>query len=371
MLLGFKTELNINNKQRTLFMKHSGVARHAWNQGLRYTRLILDVNNLAKQVGSDIHIKFPSAIDLHKWLVAEVKSVNSWYYEVSKSSPQQALRDLRLAWDRAFKKTSKPPRFKKKGQNDSFYLDGSIQCESFKIKLPKIGWVKTFERLPSGFKPKNVTISRDGNKWFVSFKQDVESVHTQKTNESVGIDFGLKVFATLSNGETAKAPVQEYKRIKAKISKLQYLNRNKERGSNRWRKAMSKIQVLHYRAKCLRQDFTHKFTTDICKRFRVICIEDLNIKGMMANHKLAGAIGLMGWHETVRQLKYKAKLYGCEIRVIGRFAPSSKTHYKCDFYNPNLLLSDRFFYCPDCDESIDRDLNASLNIERWGLAQSP
>ncbi|MGC9503649.1 RNA-guided endonuclease InsQ/TnpB family protein [Baaleninema sp.] len=103
----------------------------------------------------------------------------------------------------------------------------------------------------------------------------------------------------------------------------------------------------------------------------VICIEDLNIKGMMANHKLAGTIGLMGWYETVRQLKYKAQLYGCELRVIGRFMPSSKTHYKCDFYNPNLLLSDRIFYCPDCDESIDRDWNAALNIERWGLAEAP
>ena len=143
MFLGFKTELKLNNVQRTLLAKHSGTARHAWNQALYYTNLILDVNKLAKEVGSKTRIKFPSAIDLHKWLVANIKPDYPWYYDVSKCAPQWALRQLREAWDRAFKKVAKPPRFKRKGQHDSFTLDGTIKIlGSNRIQVPVIGVLK-------------------------------------------------------------------------------------------------------------------------------------------------------------------------------------------------------------------------------------
>ncbi|ACK72556.1 IS605 family transposase OrfB [Gloeothece citriformis PCC 7424] len=145
MLIGFKTEVKCNNKQKTLFFKHAGTARHAWNWGLGLTKQILDHNkdNLENK------IKFPTAIDLHKWLVALVKPDNPWYYEVSKCAPQYALRDLRTAWDRSFKKIAKPPRFKKKGNGDSFTLDGSIEViDHYKVKIPRIGIIRTYERLP-------------------------------------------------------------------------------------------------------------------------------------------------------------------------------------------------------------------------------
>lgn len=142
----FKTELKLNSKQRTLMAKHAGVARHAYNWGLNLCQEILDYN----QNNPENKLKFPSAIDLHKRLVAEIKPVNNWYYQVSKCSPQQALRDLRTAWDRCFKKIAKPPKFKKKNVKDSFYLEGKIYINSNKIKLPKIGWVKTYEKfIPS------------------------------------------------------------------------------------------------------------------------------------------------------------------------------------------------------------------------------
>ena len=147
MLLGFKTELKVNSNQKILLAKHAGIARHAWNWGLCLTKNILDNN---KNIQNE-KIKFPSAIDLHKWLVALVKPKYPWYYEVSKCAPQYALRHLRRAWDDCFKKAKLPPRFKKKGKSDSFTLDGSITVEHNRIKVPRIGWLKTYPR-DRGFK---------------------------------------------------------------------------------------------------------------------------------------------------------------------------------------------------------------------------
>jgi putative transposase len=126
MLLGFKTELKLNNKQKTLLAKHAGTARHAWNWGLDLTKAILNNN---KNCQSEDRIKFPTAIELHKWLNRLVKTNNPWYYESSKCAPQYALRQLRDAWDRCFKKMAGAPKFKKKGKHDSFTLDGSIKVD--------------------------------------------------------------------------------------------------------------------------------------------------------------------------------------------------------------------------------------------------
>jgi putative transposase len=175
LLIGFKTELKPNNQQRTLFAKHCGVARHAWNIGLSAIKFVLDHN----KNNPEQRLKIPSAIDLHKWLVAIIKPDYPWYYEVSKCAPQQALRNLGTALSDFFKKKKIRgkivgfPRYKKKGKHDSFYLDGSLKNDHLAIKLPRIGWVKTYERLPQGVTPKNVTISRKADRWFVSFKIEV------------------------------------------------------------------------------------------------------------------------------------------------------------------------------------------------------
>ncbi|MEO1208287.1 MAG: transposase [Cyanobacteria bacterium J06638_20] len=366
MLLGFKTELNLNNAQRTLLAKHAGTARHAYNQGLVLTRQVLEHN----RANPDNKIKFPSAIDLHKWLVASIKPQFPWYYEVSKCAPQQALRALRNAWERCFKRIAGAPRFKKKGKKDAFTLDGTIKIlGAAHIQVPRIGVLKTFEALPQGVVPKNVTISRHADRWFISFKLEVEPQPTEKTNQSVGVDLGVKHFATLSTGEVFDAPAG-YKALKVKIAKLQYLHRNKEKGSANWRKAMQRIARLHYRMTCLRKDFIHKLTTYLAKNFQVVCIEDLNVSGMLQFGNLAGAVAMLGFYEFRRQLTYKCLLYGSELQVIGRWEPSSKLHYKCGYRDNALTLKDRVFYCPVCDESIDRDHNAALNIERLGLGLS-
>ncbi len=186
MLLGLKTELKLNNQQRTQLAKHCGVARHAWNWGLALTKNILEHNKTNPQD----KIKFPTAVDLHKWLVAMVKPEYPWYYEVSKCAPQYALRQLSEAWKQTFKKIKKPPRFKKKGRSDSFTVDGSLAVDQFRVKVPVVGWLKTYERLPVDQKPKSFTISRTADRWFISWKIEVEPTDKHKTVAVVGVDHG-------------------------------------------------------------------------------------------------------------------------------------------------------------------------------------
>ncbi|MBD2253543.1 RNA-guided endonuclease InsQ/TnpB family protein [Nostoc parmelioides] len=357
MLLGFKTELKLNNKQRTQLSRHCGVARHAWNWGLSLTKQILDHN----KINPEEKIKFPSAIDLHKWLVAMVKPEHPWYFYVSKCAPQYALRDLRTAWDRCFKKVSGVPKFKKKGKFDSFELDGTIKIRGTrKIQLPRLGALKTYEDLPQ-VQPKSVTISRTADRWYISFRIEVEPRDTPKTIDVVGVDLGVKSLATLSTGEVLEG-AKSYRKLEAKLSRLQWLNRHKQRGSANWRKAQIKIAKLHQRIANIRKDTLHKLTTYLAKNHGVIVIEDLNVSGMMANRKLAKAIADMGFYEFRRQLEYKTQLYGSELVVVDRFYPSSKTCSNCGTKKESLLLSERVFKCENCGFECDRDLNAAINL---------
>jgi putative transposase len=360
MLLGFKTQLKLNNQQRTALARHAGVARHAWNWGLGLTRDILDHN----RSNPDEKIKFPSAIDLHKWLVALVKSEHPWYYEVSKSAPQNALRHLRGAWDRCFKKTSSAPKFKKKGHHDSFALDGAIHIKGLnKIQVPKIGILKTYEALPQNTQPKSVTISRQANDWFISFRIEIEPVITPKAVEIVGVDLGVKSLATLSTGEVFEG-AKVYRQLESRLSRWQWLNRHKQRGSANWKKAQLRIAQLHQRIVNIRKDTIHKLTTYLAKNHGVVVIEDLNVSGMMANHKLAKAIQDMGFYEFRRQLDYKTKLYGSELVIVDRWFPSSKTCSRCGKKKETLSLSERVFACDHCGLQVDRDLNAALNLQK-------
>jgi putative transposase len=234
------------------------------------------------------------------------------------------------------------------------------------IQVPRIGRLKTFERLPVGYKPKSVTISRHADRWFISFRIEVEPTPHEKPNRAVGVDLGVKSLAVLSNGEVFEG-AKAYRKYKAKLARMQYLARNKQRGSGRWKAAMMRIARLHQKIGNIRNDSLHKLTTYLARNFGIIGIEDLNVSGMMANHKLAGAVADMGFYEFRRELTYKCELYGSKLGVIGRWEPTSKVHHKCGWKNPELSLKDRTFFCPECNESIDRDLNAALNILRLCL----
>lgn len=364
MLLSFKTELKPNNKQVTLFRQHCGVARHAYNFG---NTLILEALQFRE---ADKSIKIPSAIDLHKRLVAEVKSVNPWYYQSSKSSPQQALTEIRTAWDRCFRKVSKQPRFKKKGKSkDSFYLEGgtkakpSINNDGKRVKLPKIGWVRLHEPLPTTA-THNCVISRTADKWFIAFKYEIEQPSVLLDRLSVGVDIGIKELAVTSDGKVFANP-KAYRKMSKKMKRLQRSVSRKVKGSKNRTKAVGKLAKLHSRISFIRKDAIHKLTTHLAKNHSVIKIEDLNVKAFLKNHKLAGAIADCGMYEFKRQLEYKAEKFSSKLILVDRFFPSSQICSSCGTHRHKMPLKNRVYHCPECGHTEDRDLNAAKNIERW------
>ena len=364
MLLSFKTELKPNNKQVTRFRQHCGVARHAYNWA---NSIILETLKIRE---TDKSVKIPSAIDLHKRLVAFVKPLYPWYYESSKASPQQTLVELRTAWDRCFKKVSKQPRFKKKSvSGDSFYLEQGtkakpgINNDGKRIKLPKIGWVRLHEPLPiAAFH--NCVISRKADRWFIAFKCEIEQLATLPDLKIVGVDIGIKELAVCSNGQTFTNP-KAYRRMSSKIKRLQRRVSKRVKGSNNRKKAVSKLAKLHLKVSNIRKDAIHKLTTYLAKNHSEVKMEDLNVKAFLKNHKLAGAIADCGMYEFNRQLEYKAEKFNSKLTLIDRFFPSSQICSSCCNHRHKMPLKVRVFECPDCRQVQDRDLNGAKNIERW------
>ncbi|WP_256386602.1 transposase [Hydrocoleum sp. CS-953] len=205
-----------------------------------------------------------------------------------------------------------------------------------------------------------MTISRQASDWYLSCSYEFTPKLTQKTTKIVGVDLGIKTLATLSNGKVFQS-VKSYRKFEAKLSRLQYLNRNKIIGSANWKKAQLKIAALHRRVANIRKDALHKLTTYLAKNHSLVVIEDLNVSGMLANHKLAKSITDQGFYEFRRQLEYKCQWYGCELVVVDRFFPSSKTCCRCGNIQ-DMPLNLRTYDCRSCGISIDRDLNASINL---------
>ena len=401
----FKIRLELNNKEKTLCNKHAGVARHAYNWGVKlYLDLLEENYELFKEEKEQI--KYPSGIDLHKELVATVKQENEWYYEVSKYSPQQALRDLHSSLNNYFRKLKSgeigklkqdyikkkqkagteinynhlnnigKPKFKKKGINDSFYLEGPrIVIEGNKIKLPNFGWVKMSETKHIPEKIKNVVISRRADEWFISFKIEIDEnqykIDNNKKQGPVGVDLGIKTLATLSNGMVFKGskPFRKFKRkLKIEQRKLsKKFKKGEKEQSNNYKKQRLVVAKLHAKISDIRKDDIHKLTTYLAKNHSEIIIEDLNVKGMSKNHKLASAILDGGFFEFRRQLEYKCKKFGSILTVVDRWFPSSKTCSCCGNIKKDLKLSDRVYVC-ECGFTADRDLNASYNLEKKAVS---
>ena len=349
----FQTKLKVNNQQKTILAKHAGVARHAYNWGLATS--ISEYEQTKKR---------PSAITLHKRLVAEVKSQNPWYYEVSKCAPQQALRDL----ERAFKNfLTIPkqgfPKFKKKGKKESFYLEGTIKIlQGNYIKLPRIGIVKTYEILPS-VPVKNVRISKRAGNWYISFKYEQKSHQNQKERELIGVDVGINSLATCSDG-TKFANVKVYKQAKKRLTRYQRSVSKKEPGSKNRRKAVKRLGKAHKKVADIRADALHKLTTWLAKNHSTIVIEDLNVSGMLKNHKLASAIADCGFYEFKRQLSYKCEWYGSKLIIADRFYPSSQLCSHCG-HQQKMPLNVRTYECANCGFTADRDLNAAVNLANY------
>jgi putative transposase len=186
------------------------------------------------------------------------------------------------------------------------------------------------------------------NRWFISFKIDVERQTTDKYIDGIGVDLGVKNLATLSTGEVIEGS-KSYRKHEKKLARLQYLNRHKVKGSNNWKKAQKQIAKLHFKIANIRKDTLHKLTTYLSKNHGKIVIEDLNVSGMLANRKLAKAVQDMGFYQFRRQLDYKTQLYGAELILADRWFPSSKTCSNCGYKKESLSLTERVF---ECEQSL-------------------
>ncbi len=337
--------------------KHAGFSRWVYNWGLRLW-----------SEGYKEGLK-PGVNPLKKLFTNHVKPQFSWMSELSSKVYQYAFISLSNAFKRFFKKLGAYPKFKKKGVNDSFTIDNSgkpIRVSGIRHKLPFIGWVRTNEALPECI-TKKVTISRQAGDWYLSFHVEVPDIHpTPPTVDVVGVDLGISALATLSTG-VIFANLKPYGRAKQKLARLQRAVSRKIQGSNNRKKAVVQLARQHRRVACIRNDAIHKITSYLAKNHSRIVIEDLNVAGLLKNHKLASAISDCGFGEFRRQLEYKCAKSGSELVVADRFYPSSQLCSRCG-HQQKLSLAVRVYDCPHCGLCLDRDLNAAINLSRLGSA---
>jgi putative transposase len=289
------------------------------------------------------------------------------------SSPQQAIKNLGRAFARFFKQEAHYPRFKKKGVHDSFRADngpGTFACSGKRIKLPLIGWVRLREALRFAGKALSVTISREAERWYASVTVAIAQQVPVRENEAAGgVDLGVRALATLSDGTVVAGP----KALRGALKRLRQRSRalsRKVKGSANRHKAARTLARLHARIAHVRADALHKLTTSLVRQFTVIGIEDLNVRGMLANDRLARAVADVGMHEFRRQLTYKAAMAGTQVVVAGRWFPSSKTCPRCGFVLAALPLAVRTRTCPACGCRHERDRAAAMNLRTLAVSST-
>lgn len=354
----FKYRIYPNKSQKGLLSKTFGCIRVIWNANVE------SFNSYDKDSNPKPKIIIKSDLIIDK----------PWLNEISAAAIQQKIRDFQEITNQFFSKTRKKkigrPSFKKKSGNQSYRLPNQkFSLKDNKIRLEKIGWVKmSIDRnIPNNSKMLSCTMSKNCcNQYFVSILVDTVMHHKGKTGKTVGIDLGLKSFATLSDGIVIDN-IKFFREKQSEIAKIQRHLSRKSKGSNRHRKNKIKIARLYNKIANRRNNFLHNVTTSLVNNYDVICIEDLNVSGMLSNHKLAKAISDTSFSMFRSMLEYKCNWYGKELVVIDRFYPSSKTCSKCGWKKEDLTLSDRVFKCENCSIEIDRDLNAAINIQRVGV----
>jgi putative transposase len=372
---GYKTELDLNNEQRTACLQHAGTARFAYNWGLARRQAHY------KATGKGLN-----AIALHKELNALKQTEFPWMYEVSKCAAQEALRDLDSAYQHFFRRWQQKsagqykgklgfPRFKSKKRGiGSFTFTGHIHVTEETIQLPRLGVLRLKEKkyLPQHAHLLAATVSERAGRWFVSLQVQEDMPESEPaTGDILGVDLGLKTLATCSDGTVIANPKAYRKRLK-RLRRLARRHSRRKKGSKNRQKAKHQLAKQHAKIANMRQDALHKATSLLVAKTKpagqrpsVIVLEHLHVAGMLKNHRLAQSIADASFYEFRRQLTYKALQAGCAIMLADRFYPSTLLCSGCGHKKDQMPLSERIYCCEACGLVIDRDLNAALNLVAW------
>jgi len=358
----YKHRVFPNKEQVELFEKHFGTSRWIFNWGLE--KKIKAYQKDKKRL---------TCFDLINELTKLKKEKDfEWLNEVNSQSLQASLRNLDNAFTNFFRKQNKFPNFKSKKNNiNSFQIPQHLKL-SDKLDIPKIKGIKIKQHRKIDGKIKTATISKTSTeKYYISIlvEQDKSLPKKDKIKDkaTIGIDLGIKTFATISDSRKIDNP-KYLKKSERKLKRQQRWLSRKIKGSKNRNKQRMKIALVHEKITNQRSDFLHKFSYELTheKQVNSIAIEDLNVKGMVKNHCLARSISDVAWSEFRRQLTYKCDWYGKNLLVIGRFEASSKT-CSCGVVNQDLKLSDREWTCKECNVKHDRDILAANNIKKFAL----
>ena len=381
MIKSIKVRLSPNKKQLTKLFQYAGCSRFAYNWAIA-----------REQENHKLGNKFLSGNELRKELTQLKKKEYRWLNKISNNVTKQAIKDACNSYKRFFKGQTKYPKFKsKKNSKQSFYQDNvkieftntHVKVEGFAgSKRPnkqKLNWIKLCEkgRIPTNCKYMNPRFTFDGLHWWVSVSIETNDNPDIPSKEGIGIDLGLKDLAICSDGNTYKNinKTNKVKKIEKRKRRLQRsisrkYNMNKE--GERYKKTSNIVKrekellIVSKRLTNIRRNHLHQVTSEIVKRKpSFICIEDLNVSGMMKNKHLSKAIQQQGLYEFRRQIEYKAKWNNIPVIIANRFFPSSKLCSCCGVIKKDLKLSDRIYQC-ECGNVIDRDYQSSLNLKQYG-----
>ena len=377
MIIAKKVRLKPTPEQEQKLWQSVGIARFVYNWTLNRQE------ENYKNGG-----KFISDNELRKEITQLKKGELSWLNQVSNNVAKQAVKDCCVAYKNFFTGKTKKPRFKsRKKSKPSFYNDNvKLKVKEKSVLIEKVGWIKTNEQIPISVKYTNPRISHDGKYWYLSVGVEQSLEDVQLTDVSLGIDVGIKDLAICSDGQVFKninktkvvrKLEKRLKRLQKQISRKYEMNKKQLKGgesrcqfvkTNNIIKLEREIRLLHRRLKNIRSNHIHQTTNQIVKtKPSRIVMEALNIRGMMKNKHLSKAIQKQGLYEFKRQIQYKCEKHGIEFVEADKWYPSSKTCSCCGNVKVKLSLSERTYHCEACSVSIDRDLNASINLSRYGL----
>ena len=382
MIKTIKVMLIPNNKQITKLFQYAGTARFAYNWALN-----------KEQENYKNGGKFISDNELRKeFTILKQTNEYGWLNHISNNVTKQAIKDACESYRRFFKGQNKFPKYKsKKKSRPSFFQDPvkikftgtHVKVEGFatskRANKQKLNRIRLAERnrIPTDCKYYNPRITFDGINWFISVGIDTNEYKSKLNTNGIGIDLGLKDLAICSDGNTYKNinKSQKVKKLEKKKRRLQRgisrsYEKNKKGGSycktNNIIKKEKLLLKVNHRVTNIRQNYLHQTTSEIVNRKpRFICIEDLNVRGMMKNKNLSKAVHSQGFYEFRRQLEYKCADKGIPLIIADRFYPSSKLCSCCGNMKKDLKLTDRIYKC-DCGNIIDRDVQAAINLEAYG-----